>query len=249
MTDQERSTWQQYRQELFNHFAQNHDLHLLSSELDEIECIVARKPAEAFPAVDKAIAEYLETHLDVEHLESDAFAADICLLFAPAIAEVVAENERLKAACAAMREALERIEKFEKKWGPHSLTDWNEVVATCKQSLSTTDAGKSLLDRLKKAESEASDLKESLALELAENIKLFDLLGLKTPGCFEHNTSTEAVTIKVKELLDRLQALEAERDEYSTALAMICSQPPKYAKPIAEAALERKALQPAQKEQ
>lgn len=39
-------------------------------------------------------------------------------------------------------------------------------------------------------------------------------------------------------LLDRLQAVEKERDEYSTALAMICGQPPKYAKPIAEAALK-----------
>ena len=52
---------------------------------------------------------------------------------------------QLEASCAAMREALERIEKFEEEWGPHSLTAWNEVVATCKQSLSTTDAGKSLL--------------------------------------------------------------------------------------------------------
>lgn len=44
---------------------------------------------------------------------------------------------------------------------------------------------------------------------------------------------------RIKQLEAELRKVEAERNEYSTALAMICDQPPKYAKPIAEAALRK----------
>lgn len=114
---------------------------------------------------------------------------------------------QLEASCAAMRESLLRIEKFEEEWGPHSLTAWNEVVATCKQSLSSTDAGKSLLDRITQLEAACAAMREALT----DPTRLTITGGVVIPGDLLNKAlSTDAG----KDLLNLLQKAEADRDAH-----------------------------------
>lgn len=132
--------------------------------------------------------------------EASKVAVDLCFKIANEIEDRITQ---LEASCAAMRESLLRIEKFEEEWGPHSLTAWNEVVATCKQSLSSTDAGKSLLDRITQLEAACAAMREALT----DPTRLTITGGVVIPGdALNKALSTSAG----KAFIERLQEAEAE---------------------------------------
>lgn len=72
-------------------------------------------------------------------------------------------------------------------------------------------------DEAKRLEAECDGWKQTVLEEIEENKKLFDLLGLKSDADFGHNTSTEAVTLKITDLLDRFNSLKAELTRWQLA--------------------------------
>lgn len=69
------------------------------------------------------------------------------------------------------------------------------------------EAAQALLSRNEELEQEVADHKESLAMELAENLELFGMLGLTTEEDFGHETSTAAIVRKVQALLSDRERL------------------------------------------
>lgn len=69
------------------------------------------------------------------------------------------------------------------------------------------------------------ELEECLRLELAENLELFDLLGLRKSEDFGTNTSTKALKLKIEALLKQLAEARADnkqlRAEHETLRAAL----------------------------
>ena len=152
--------------------------------------------------VQENISAYLMEHGVLKNDWADKCAREICLLFAPAIAEVVAENDKLRervkqleADCASMREALRdaqmHIEADNIDWArfqegpdhdPNYKPTFPEIVERCAKALSTTDAGKSLLDRLQAVEAER-DLYKAALEEFGQHKPLCEHNDMESPLC------------------------------------------------------------------
>lgn len=100
-----------------------------------------------------------------------------------------------------------------------------------------------MVSRISTLEYQLSE-RDAQCAAMREALEQTKTIPMPNPWCWKRDKALSSAA--GRDLLERLQKAESERDEYMTALAMIIDQAPKYAKPIAEAALKVSEAQAAQ---
>lgn len=205
--------------------------------------------------VQENISAYLMEHGVLKNADADKCARDICLLFAPAIAEVVAENDKLRervkhlesdkgwkspeeyaqleAVCAAMREFIASTPhkskchlQQDRPFSEQRRKEFDARGCDCgRDHALSTDAGKSLLERLQAAEFKL----KTYAMFRLRCDKCGDLFndhhqGDSCPGAFYKNCEGTLQFNLPEAVSDRLQAVEKQAKEDKEYIEDLCAQ-------------------------
>lgn len=99
------------------------------------------------------------------------------------------------------------------------IRQWNGLNQQLRGEIAAKDATIEALRReVERLTTEVADHKEAMALEVAENLRIFDAMGLTTAESFGHDTATDAIIRVYNEMKDRATTAERQLAECREAV-------------------------------